>query len=106
MITLTEQAATAITRMRAERGASEDQHLRVYIEAGGCSGLEYAMAFATAEEGDHQMESHGVTFLVDDRSLTKLDGSEIHFDDGLTGKGFEIRNPNAASTCGCGKSFN
>ena len=106
MIHLTERAARAISRLRTERGAGDDHHLRVFIEAGGCSGLEYAMAFAAPEPGDHEMADHGVRFYVDDRSLQKLDGSEIDFDDGLTGKGFEIRNPNAQSTCGCGKSFN
>jgi iron-sulfur cluster assembly accessory protein len=50
-------------------------------------------------------ESNGVTFAVDTDSLSYLGGSEVHFDDGLAGKGFEIRNPNAQSTCGCGKSF-
>ena len=48
----------------------------------------------------------GVNYAVDADSLDYLSGSEIHFDDGLSGKGFEIRNPNAESTCGCGKSFN
>jgi len=68
--------------------------------------MEYAMEFAQPEESDESFEQGGLEYLVDRKSLSHLDGSEIDFDDGLTGKGFEIRNPNAQSTCGCGKSFN
>jgi iron-sulfur cluster assembly protein/iron-sulfur cluster insertion protein len=52
-----------------------------------------------------EFESEGVKLLIDPASHTYLDGSTVHFDDGLHGKGFEVRNPNASSTCGCGKSF-
>jgi iron-sulfur cluster assembly protein/iron-sulfur cluster insertion protein len=51
------------------------------------------------------LESEGVPILLDPASLAYLDGSSVDFDDGLHGKGFEINNPNAQSTCGCGKSF-
>lgn len=64
------------------------------------------MEFAHPDETDETFEQDGLRYMVDRRSLDRLDGSEIDFDDGLTGKGFEIRNPNAESTCGCGKSFN
>ena len=63
------------------------------------------MEFTHQEETDDAFEQDGLSYLVDKRSLKLLDGSEIDFDDGLTGKGFEIRNPNAQSTCGCGRSF-
>ena len=105
MITLTERAASALRRLGEERGAGE-RSLRVFIESGGCSGLEYAMSFDEPREGDEACESHGVRFFVDAKSLERLSGSEIDFDDGLSGKGFEIRNPNAKTTCGCGRSFN
>lgn len=64
------------------------------------------MSFDQQKEGDQLCESEGISFLVDTTSFAYLDGSVIDFDDGLHGKGFEIRNPNAQSTCGCGKSFN
>ena len=80
--------------------------LRVFVEAGGCSGFQYGMSFDEPKADDAQLESGGVSFLVDPASLAYLDGSVVDFDDGLRGKGFEIKNPNAASTCGCGKSFN
>lgn len=105
MISLTERAAGAVRRLGEERGAG-DKGLRVFIESGGCSGLEYGMSFEEPREGDHAFECHGVRFHVDGKSLAHLEGSEIDFDDGLSGKGFEIRNPNAKTTCGCGRSFN
>lgn len=105
MITITESAVLQIRKLAAEK-ASEGQLLRIFVEAGGCSGFEYGMSFDNAKPDDQQLESNGVSFLVDVTSFEYLDGSEVHFDDGLSGKGFDIRNPNATSTCGCGRSFN
>ena len=68
--------------------------------------MEYGMSFDLRKGDDEVLESGGVRFLMDSTSLSYLDGSEVDFDDGLNGKGFEIRNPNAKDTCGCGKSFN
>jgi iron-sulfur cluster assembly accessory protein len=105
MIHLTERAAAAVAALQQER-AEPGQVLRIYVEAGGCSGFEYAMGFGVPQPGDQCFAQHGVTIAVDSPSLERIDGSEVDFDDGLTGKGFEIRNPLAKSTCGCGKSFN
>ncbi len=105
MITLTEEAAAQIRKLRVEK-AGADEVLRVFVETGGCSGLEYGMSFEAPKPDDEKMESRGIRFVVAADSLEQLDGSEIHFDDGLAGKGFEVRNPNAKSTCGCGRSFN
>jgi iron-sulfur cluster assembly accessory protein len=104
MIRMTERAIKAIGKLAQER-ASEGQLMRLSVKSGGCSGLEYAMEFAHPAESDEAREQDGLSFLVDRKSLKLLDGSEIDFDDGLTGKGFEIHNPNAQSTCGCGRSF-
>ncbi len=79
--------------------------LRVFVESGGCSGFQYGMSFDERKEGDAELVSEGVPMLLDAASLAYLEGSMIDFDDGLQGKGFEIKNPNAQSTCGCGKSF-
>jgi iron-sulfur cluster assembly protein/iron-sulfur cluster insertion protein len=105
MITLTDSAVQQIRKL-AEEKAEEGQLLRIFVEAGGCSGFEYGMSFDAPKEDDQQLESNGVRFLMDATSLEYLDGSEVHFDDGLSGKGFDVRNPNASSTCGCGRSFN
>ena len=91
--------------MQAELAAPE-KCLRVLVESGGCSGFQYGMSFDEAKPDDALLESEGVAMVLDPASLAYLDGSQIDFDDGLHGKGFEIKNPNAQSTCGCGKSFN
>lgn len=104
MITLTARAARQIEVMRADAGAN-DRLLRVFVETGGCSGFQYGMSFDSPKADDTELTSEGVTFLIDPASHAYMDGSRIDFDDGLQGKGFEIQNPNAQSTCGCGKSF-
>ena len=105
MITLTPRAAAQVRNLRAGVDAPE-KLLRLFVENGGCSGMQYGMSFDGRKEGDNTFESEGVEFLVDKASLEHLEGVSIDFDDGLHGKGFEIRNPNAHTTCGCGKSFN
>ena len=104
MISLTESAANKIRSLQQENGV-ENEYMRLSVEPGGCSGMEYAMSFANRDDEDEVIESHGVQVIVDAVSLTYLEGTEVHFDDGLHGKGFEIRNPNAQNTCGCGRSF-
>ena len=81
------------------------KQLRVLVESGGCSGFQYGMSFDEPKPDDAQFESEGVRLIIDPASLAYMQGSSIDFDDGLHGKGFEIKNPNAQSTCGCGKSF-
>lgn len=104
MITLTPRAAARIRELEAAPDHA-GKKLRVLIQAGGCSGLEYGMTFDAGKAGDVELNSEGVIFRMDPKSLTKMEGSVIDFDDGLHGKGFDIRNPQAQSTCGCGKSF-
>ncbi len=91
--------------MQVDLNAPE-KRLRVLVESGGCSGFQYGMSFDASKPDDTILESEGVPILIDPASLAYLQGSVIDFDDGLQGKGFEIKNPNAESTCGCGKSFN
>ncbi|MBL4575752.1 MAG: iron-sulfur cluster insertion protein ErpA [Opitutaceae bacterium] len=105
MISLTQKAAKQIKVLQDEIGDAE-KRLRVLVESGGCSGFQYGMSFNVRKPDDVVVESHGMEVLVDPTSMAYLEGSEVDFDDGLQGKGFEIRNPNAESTCGCGKSFN
>jgi iron-sulfur cluster assembly protein/iron-sulfur cluster insertion protein len=105
VITLTENAANKVKQLQEEKGGG-GKLLRIFVESGGCSGFQYGMSFDLKNDDDHTLKSAGVSFLMDDASIEYMKGSEIDFDDGLQGKGFEIRNPNADSTCGCGKSFN
>ena len=105
MIILTPRAARQVQTMRSAQTDAQ-KTLRVFVETGGCSGFEYGMSFDLRKADDQVFESEGVPVLVDPTSLAYLNGCSIDFDDGLHGKGFEIKNPNAQSTCGCGKSFN
>lgn len=104
MITLTPRAAKQVRTMQSELNAPA-KRLRVLVESGGCSGFQYGMSFDEPKPDDTQLESEGIQIVIDPASLAYLSGSAIDFDDGLHGKGFEIKNPNAQSTCGCGKSF-
>jgi iron-sulfur cluster assembly protein/iron-sulfur cluster insertion protein len=104
MITLSARAAKQVRAMQSELNAPE-KRLRVFVESGGCSGFQYGMSFDAPKGDDAQFESEGVSVIMDPASVAYLQGSTIDFDDGLHGKGFEIKNPNAQSTCGCGKSF-
>ncbi len=105
MIVLTPRAANQVRTMRTESGAAGGR-LRLFVETGGCSGLQYGMSFDEPKADDTAFESEGVAVVVDPKSFEHLDGTTVDFDDGLHGKGFEIKNPNAHTTCGCGKSFN
>lgn len=104
MITLSPKAANQVRTMLSDANAAE-KRLRVFVESGGCSGFQYGMSFDEPKAEDTQFESEGVKIVMDPTSLAYLNGSVVDFDDGLHGKGFEIKNPNAQSTCGCGKSF-
>jgi iron-sulfur cluster assembly accessory protein len=105
MILLTPRAANQVRTMR-EVAAAPGGRLRLFVENGGCSGMQYGMSFDEPKPEDASFESEGVAIVVDPKSLTHLDGTTVDFDDGLHGKGFEIKNPNAHTTCGCGTSFN
>ena len=104
MISLTPQAAKRVRELQDDLRQPE-KRLRLFVESGGCSGFQYGMSFDVPKSDDMIIESKGVELLIDPASQTYLDGSVVEFDDGLHGKGFEIKNPNAESTCGCGKSF-
>jgi len=105
MISLTPRAAAQVRVLQSESGSADGRLLRVFVESGGCSGFQYGMSFDAPKPDDQRLECEGVSVLMDPTSLAYLSGSSIDFDDGLHGKGFEIKNPNAQSTCGCGKSF-
>ncbi len=99
---------SAAQKVRAlmEQEDNPDLMLRVYVTGGGCSGFQYGFSFEEQEgEGDTRIERDGVTLLVDPMSFQYLQGAEVDYIDDLEGARFVIRNPNAATTCGCGSSF-
>lgn len=105
VVTLTESAARQISTMLAEDRENAGKRLRVFVEAGGCSGMQYGMVFDEQRDDDLATEFNGVGVVVDPFSANYIRGAVIDFSDELSGGGFKINNPNAQSSCGCGKSF-
>ena len=104
MITLTERAAAKVKAL-LEREGRPAAALRLRVHAGGCSGLRYELAFDEACDSDHALEQYGVAVVVDPESATHLAGCTLDYAEGLNESGFQIENPNAETTCGCGESF-
>ena len=102
---MTEAAASKIKELQAQEAPGEAAVLRVAVQGGGCSGFQYALGFDRgSQEGDHELESHGVPVVVDPFSAPYLTGTEIDWVEGLQA-GFAINNPNVSASCGCGHSF-
>jgi iron-sulfur cluster assembly accessory protein len=105
MITVSENAAEKVKELIESRD-QPTQGLRVGVRGGGCSGFSYFLEFAKEpNDGDRELESHGVMLFVDSKSYLYLMGTEVDYVDGLAGAGFKFQNPNARRTCGCGESF-
>lgn len=103
-IVLAESAARRLARLSEAEG--RPLMLRVAVEGGGCSGFQYQMDLVEAAEADDlRIETDGQTVLIDPVSVPFLKGSEIAYVDELAGAQFVVRNPNAATSCGCGVSF-
>jgi iron-sulfur cluster insertion protein len=104
-LTFTDAAARKVGALIAGEG-NPNLMLRVYVQGGGCSGLQYGFEFdEQVQDGDTCVENQGVKLLVDPMSFQYLGGAEIDYREGLEGAQFVIRNPNAQTTCGCGSSF-
>ncbi len=103
-VTVSDSAARRIAQLTAAEGPQ--MMFRVAVNGGGCSGYQYDFTFDDTRTGDDILiEKDGARVLVDQVSLEFLGGAEINFVEGLMGAHFEIRNPNAKSSCGCGTSF-
>jgi iron-sulfur cluster insertion protein len=101
----TDAAARKVGELIAGEG-NPKLMLRVFVQGGGCSGLQYGFEFdEQIQDGDTCVENHGVKLLIDPMSFQYLGGAEIDFRDNLDGAQFVIRNPSAKTTCGCGSSF-
>jgi len=104
-LNFTDAAATKVSTLIIEED-NQNLKLRVFVSGGGCSGFQYGFTFDEAlGDGDIQVENQGVTLLIDPMSIQYLAGADIDYKDDLEGARFIIRNPNAATTCGCGSSF-
>ena len=105
MINVTDNAVRQLRSLLEAQNTSDGKGLRVQIAKGGCSGLQYEMSLDARKEGDSVVARDGAEFFVDEESARLLRGATLDYHDGLTGTGFQIVNPNAARTCGCGTSF-
>jgi iron-sulfur cluster assembly protein len=105
MITVSDSAKNRINQLLLEDNKN-GCFLRVGVKGGGCSGLSYTLDFDDKlNELDEVIEDNDIKIVCDKKSLLYLFGTELHFSDGLNGKGFEFRNPNASRVCSCGQSF-
>src|SRR6516165_1874160 len=103
-VNLTQNAVEEIKSLLT-KSENAGKNLRLYIEEGGCSGMQYGMVFDEKRDGDVISEKDGVSVLIDPISVKQLRGSIVDFSDSMTAGGFKITNPNAKQSCGCGKSF-
>jgi iron-sulfur cluster insertion protein len=102
---VTASAARRVAQLIAKEGDPKLM-LRVAVNGGGCSGFQYGFSFDdTRHDDDSVIERDGVRVLVDSMSLLYLTGAEIDFVENVMGSSFQIKNPNATSSCGCGTSF-
>ena len=104
-IVFTDAAARKVQELILEE-RNPDLKLRVYISGGGCSGFQYGFSFDEERSADDiAVANDGMTLLIDPLSFQYLVGAEVDYSENLQGAQFVIRNPNAATTCGCGSSF-
>ena len=104
-ITIEESASDKIKLLLAEENTPELK-LRIFVSGGGCSGFQYGFTFdENQNEDDFVIEQNGISLLVDAMSMQYLTGAIIGDKTSLMGEQFEIKNPNAQPTCGCGSSF-
>lgn len=105
IISITEKARERM-HLIAKKSAPDSEHgIRIGVVGGGCSGLSYHIDFDLPKEHDNIIDLGGVRVLIDPKSAIYLKETVLEFQDGLQGKGFIFKNPNATNTCGCGESF-
>ncbi len=99
---ISESAARRIQKV----ASAANSFLRVGVSGGGCSGFQYNFELSTErQDDDHEFTRDGAKVVIDDTSLDLLAGAELDFVEDLSGAQFQMRNPNASSSCGCGMSF-
>jgi iron-sulfur cluster insertion protein len=104
VVNLTEAAAGKVHGFQTDE-SHQGKIFRVYIEGGGCSGFQYGFTFDERREDDSLVEAGEIEVLVDPQSAMYLQGATVDWQEGLSGAGFVVHNPNASGSCGCGMSF-
>lgn len=106
MISLSEKAYQKVKKLMEESDYDSSYFLKVEVISAGCSGLKYQMDFTNeSSEDDQVFEQDDLKIVTNKKSLLYLIGTELDYSDGLNGKGFEWKNPQASRVCGCGESF-
>ncbi|TWI99353.1 iron-sulfur cluster assembly protein [Mucilaginibacter frigoritolerans] len=104
-VTFTQGAVKELLKLKDQQELNDDFGLRVGVEGGGCSGMNYVLGFDQKKDGDQEYYIEGIKVYMHKAHGLYLAGMQIDFQDGLNARGFTFNNPNAASTCGCGTSF-
>ena len=105
VVSLTPEAQSRLKELLSKE-ESPNLALRIFVSGGGCSGMQYGMAFDDQRRADDVVLDHeGVQIVVDDFSVAYIRGAEIDYVDSLMGAGFTVHNPNAVHSCSCGHSF-
>ena len=104
-IQLSSRASDEIRKLITEKNLPDGFGLRVGVKGGGCSGMSYLLGFDKQRDQDLSFEIDAISVYMDKRHGLYLMGTMIDYHDGLDARGFTFENPNAASTCGCGRSF-
>jgi iron-sulfur cluster insertion protein len=103
-VNITETAAQKIASLIQENPT--ENMFRITVSGGGCKGFQYAFSLdRAAGPEDHVFEEQGVKVVIDEASLPLIEGIQIDYIEELIGASFQIKNPNAATSCGCGNSF-
>ena len=105
LVVVTERAVEEIRSIFDREKPSTGVGIRLGVVGGGCSGLSYEMEFSETRKNDNILDLGGFEVLLDPKSAIYLKDVTLDFEDGLKGKGFVFKNPNASNTCGCGESF-
>ncbi|MDO8526575.1 MAG: iron-sulfur cluster insertion protein ErpA [Deltaproteobacteria bacterium] len=105
LVSISEKAVAKIREYAEKMPEAKGKSFRVYVQGGGCSGFSYGFMFDESREGDIHIQASGVTCLLDPQSLMLIKGATVDFQEGMTGAGFTVENPNAKTSCGCGSSF-
>lgn len=104
-VSLTASAAKRVKELKSQENLPQ-AFLRLAVSGGGCSGFQYGFSFdENLQPDDRTFERDGVTLVVDETSLDLVKGAEVDFVEDMMGASFQVKNPNAASSCGCGSSF-
>lgn len=104
-VSFTGGAVKELLKLKDQQEIGEDFGLRIGVDGGGCSGLNYVLGFDQKKDGDSEFFIEGIRVFMNQAHGMYLAGMQIDFQSGLNARGFIFNNPNAESTCGCGTSF-